>query len=389
MIGATAACALGQQGLRVAVVEERELALSLDAEADYDLRVSAISPGTETILRAVDAWPVDQASRVCPYRQMHVWDACGFGEIHFDSVEINEPRLGFIVENRVILRALMERMNAIDEVTLRCPDALRGFDVEDKCIVVELESGERIQARLLIGADGPNSYVRALAGIMFNARDYCQHAVVATVSTELPHAFTAWQRFLADGVLAFLPLADGRCSIVWSTSEARAESLRAIDDEEFCEALARAFDYKLGRIRSASPRATFPLRGGQAAPYVLPRVALIGDAAHSVHPLAGQGANLGLADAATLTDILTRTSRDIGSVRPLRQYERARKGENLAMMRAMEGFRFLFGNQTLPLRWVRNAGLALCDVVTPVKHQLMRRAMGLSGERPRLARGCS
>lgn len=389
MIGATAACALARRGLRVTVVEARELDLSFAAEADYDLRVSAISPGTEMILRAVGAWPAIEATRVCPYRQMTVWDAEGFGEIHFESAQMNEPCLGFIVENRVIQRALMERMKDLDEITLRCPHALRGFDVRENGIAVELESGEQIQARLLIGADGSNSRVRSLAGIVFNAREYRQRAVVATVATELPHAYTAWQCFLSDGVLAFLPLADGRCSIVWSTSEQRAQSLTTMDDDGFCDALTQAFNSRLGRILATGRRASFPLRGGQATPYVLPRLALIGDAAHGIHPLAGQGANLGFADTAVLAEILTRTSRDIGSLRVLRQYERARKGENVAMMRAMEGFKWLFGNQMLPVRWLRNVGLALCDAATPVKRELMRHAMGLSAERPPPVRGFS
>ncbi len=386
MIGATAACALVQRGLRVTVVEAREVDSSFTTKADYDLRVSAISPGTEMILHAVGAWPAIEAMRVCPYRRMTVWDAEGFGEIHFDSAQLNEPCLGFIVENRVIQHALTERMKNLDEITLRCPHVLQGFDVQRNGIVVELESGERIQARLLIGADGSNSRVRSLAGIVFNAREYRQRAVVATVATELPHAYTAWQRFLADGVLAFLPLADGRCSIVWSTSAQRAHSLVAMDDDGFCDALTRAFDRRLGRILATGRRASFPIRGGQAGFYVLPRLALIGDAAHCIHPLAGQGANLGFADAAVLAEILTRTSRDIGSLRVLRQYERARKGENVAMMRAMEGFMWLFSTQTLPVRWLRNVGLALCDAATPVKRELMRHAMGLSGERLRPVR---
>ncbi len=389
MIGATTACALARYGLRVTVVEARELNFSFATGADYDLRVSAISPGTEMILRAVGAWPAIEATRVCPYRRMKVWDAEGFGEIHFDSSQVNEPYLGHIVENRVVQRALVECFKGLDEITLRCPHALQSFDVDENGIAVELESGERIHARLLIGADGLNSRVRSLAGIVFNAREYRQCAVVANVATELPHAYTAWQRFLSDGVLAFLPLADGRCSIVWSTSEQRAQLLATMDDDGFCNALTRAFDSRLGRILAAGRRASFPLRGGQAASYVLPRVALIGDAAHGIHPLAGQGANLGFADAATLADILAQSSRDIGSLRVLRRYERARKGENIAMMRAMEGFMWLFGNKMLPVRWLRNVGLVLCDAATPLKRELMRHAMGLSGERPRLGHGFS
>jgi 2-polyprenylphenol 6-hydroxylase len=387
MAGATLACALGLQGLRVTVVEAREPERSGTA-SDYDLRVSALSPGSEQILRALDAWPAGEGTRLCPYRRMHVWDAGSRGEIHFDCVEVNEPRLGYIVEHRVVQRALLARLKQIEEIRWRCPDALRGFEIDQESVQAELESGERIAARLLVGADGSRSRVRELASIVFQARDYHQSAVVATVGTERSHAFTAWQRFLPDGVLAFLPLADGRCSIVWSTSEARAQFLAATDDESFSNALAEAFDYRLGRIISASARAVFPLRGGQADPYVKPRVALIGDAAHSIHPLAGQGANLGLMDAATLAEVLVGARRDLGSVRLLRRYERARKGENVAMMFAMEGFQSLFTRRALVWRALRGLGLNFTDAVAPVKHQFMRHAMGLAGERPRLARGC-
>lgn len=386
MIGATAACALGQQGMSVTIVEAREPE-HFEAHADYDLRVSAVSPGSEMILRAIGAWDMIEATRVCPYRQMHVWDAGGSGEIHFDCVDVNEPRLGYIVENRVIQRALIECMSRIDEVTWRCPDALIRFEVSDDAVAIELNSDEWIRARLLVGADGLQSRVRELAGIAFNKRDYDQCALVATVATELPHAHTAWQRFLPEGVLAFLPLPDGRCSIVWSTDEERARFLRMMNDSTFCDALAEAFGYKLGRITRCGARAMFPLRGGQAEPYVLPGVALIGDAAHSVHPLAGMGANLGFMDAVMLAEVLGEARRDIGSLCVLRRYERARRGDNVAMMLAMEGFKLLFGRQAPPVRWLRNRGLNLTDAVTPVKQQILRRAMGLSGERPRLACG--
>jgi 2-polyprenylphenol 6-hydroxylase len=388
VVGATAACALAMQGLRVTIVEARKLE-SFDAHSDYDLRVSAISPGSELILRALGVWETIESMRAWPYREMHVWDAGGTGEIHFDCYEVNEPRLGYIVENRVIQSALIERMSHMDEVTWRCPAALLGFETTDKGVTVALESGQRIKAHLLVGADGQDSRVRRFAGIGFDARDYHQCALVTTVTTELPHADTAWQRFLNDGVLAFLPLAHGRCSIVWSTRKERARELAAMPEERFRSALADAFDYKLGRVLACSQNAVFPLRGGQAERYVSPRLALIGDAAHNIHPLAGQGANLGLTDAATLAEVLTGTPRDIGSMRRLRRYERARRGDNLAMMLAMEGFKSLFGYQAPPLRWLRNAGLNLTNATAPVKRRIMRHAMGLSGERPRLARGCS
>ena len=390
MIGATAACALAQQGLRVTIVEAHE-AESFDRDADYGTadyrgRVSAISPASATILNALGAWGSIAAERACPYRQMHVWDAASSGAIHFDCCDVNTSQLGYIVENRVIQQALVECLRAFENVTWHCPDALARFDVMEDHVAVELVSGAHISARLLIGADGAHSQVRTLAGVIFNARDYDHSALVATVGTELPHQHTAWQRFVAKSVLAFLPLADGRCSIVWSTPDKRTQALAAMPDDAFKDVLAAEFDYRLGRIESCGARAVFPLRGGQADRYVLPRVALIGDAAHGIHPLAGLGANLGFMDAATLAETLAESRRDIGSLRVLRRYERARRGDNEMTMRAMEGFKFLFAQEAQAWRWLRGAGLNVTDAAPAVKRRIMRRAMGLSGEHPRMAR---
>ncbi len=386
MVGATLACALGLQGRRVAVIEPREPAL-FSPRDDYDLRVSAVSRASQRIFEGLDVWPLLQSRRVSPYEHMHVWDATGRGEIHFDSADLGEPNLGHIIENRVIQDALLERLRALDNVQWLCPNRLQGVEVDENRVSVVLEEGQTFSAELLVGADGSSSKVRELAGIELKAQAYRQKGVVATVSTARAHRATAWQRFLPSGPLAFLPLADGRSSIVWSTREAQADELLSLDDTAFAEALGEAFDYRLGCIESVSARAAFPLKGSQAYPYVRPRIALVGDAAHTVHPLAGQGVNLGLLDAAVLAEVLAESRHNIGSLRVLRRYERARRGDNVLMMRAMEGFSLLFGNTLPPLRWARNLGLSLTDRAPPVKHELMRRAMGLAGELPALARG--
>jgi 2-octaprenylphenol hydroxylase len=254
---------------------------------------------------------------------------------------------------------------------------------------VTLEDGREIQARLLVAADGANSRVRGLAGIPVRGWGYDQNAVVATVRPERPNRDTAWQRFMPSGPLAFLPINDGRCSIVWSTSPEQAQQLLALEPEAFCEALGGASDYVLGEILETGPRASFPLRLQHATHYVQPGLALVGDAAHAIHPLAGQGVNLGFLDAATLAEVLTearRASRDIGSHGVLRRYERTRKGDNLMMLAAMDGFKRLFGNDLAPLRLLRNLGLRLTDSADPVKQLIMRRALGMLGEQPRLAR---
>lgn len=393
MVGATAALALARGGFDVAVIEAHT-PQSETGKGNYDLRVSAISPRSERIFRALGAWQGIEARRLCPYHQMRVWDANGFGEIYFDCMDVGEPRLGCIIENAVIQIALFESLQEKDNVLWCCPAEIEGFELDGDGIDVMLNDGRRLRARLLIGADGPASSVRALAGIEFHARDYGQHAVVANVRTERPHEYTAWQRFLPSGPLAFLPLAGSRssgparepsgagwhCAIVWSTGKAHAESLLKLSDKAFCTSLGEAFGHRLGAIEAAGRRVSFPLRGGQAEMYVKPRIALAGDAAHGIHPLAGQGANLGITDAAVLVETLKGARlehRDIGGLRALRRYARARRGENELMMRVMEGFNMLFEQTAPPVRWLRGAGLNLTDAAKPVKQQLMRRAMGL------------
>lgn len=383
MVGAALACALANAGLRVAVVEALK-PKSFDPQSDYELRVCAISPGSEKILAALKVWPLVQERRICPYTQMHVWDASGWGEIHFDATEIGEFHLGHIIENHVIQGALLERLHSFENATLYCPDTVQLIEIGDDSAKVELASGTLLEAKLVVGADGYNSKIRSLCGIIFQAYSYTQDAVVANVDTEFSNQGVAWQRFLPGGPLAFLPLATRTSSIVWSTTRDHAQLLVNTEEQMFCEMLSEAFDYKLGRVEATSPRASFPLRGGQAESYVVPRVALIGDAAHSIHPLAGQGVNLGFKDAATLADVLLKASRDIGSLRVLRRYERARKADNVITMRVMEGFKSLFAVDTVPIPFLRSMGLALTNVALPVKHQLMRRAMGITGERPSL-----
>ncbi len=385
MVGSTLACALGMSGLRTAIVEARP-PKPFNMCDEFDVRVSAVSPGSESILRAVQVWPRIDQTRLCPYREMHVWDASGSGEIHFDCVEVGEPCLGHLIENRVIRKALLEKTNELDNVSWHCPDSVQDFEVVTNHVEIKLKSGLRVNAKLLVGAEGSASRVRTLSGMKFNVRGYQQKAVVANVTTEYPHENTAWQRFLPTGPLAFLPLANGQCSIVWSTAPDHADQLLHHTDAEFCESLGHALNFRLGQIKSTSARLSFPLRGGQAEPYVHPRIALIGDAAHVIHPLAGQGVNLGFKDAMSLAEILINTHRDIGSLRVLRQYERARKGDNVVTMHAMEGLKTLFGNTLQPIVWLRNTGLGLTSALAPINYSLMRLAMGIGDKRPSLTR---
>ncbi|MFA7097724.1 MAG: UbiH/UbiF/VisC/COQ6 family ubiquinone biosynthesis hydroxylase [Gammaproteobacteria bacterium] len=389
MVGACLACALGNSSLRVAMIEAKPPA-DLRPEDEVDLRVSAFTHASQRIFAALGAWQGMVERRVSPFREMRVWDATGPGAIHFDSAELAMDTLGWIIENRAVQVALWDRLRAFDNVEVIGGVTVSALAVDADVASVGLSDGRMITAKLVAAADGANSQVRTLAGVGTYGWSYDQKAVVATVQTELPHRETAWQRFLPGGPLAFLPLKDGRCSIVWSTAPDHADELVALEEGDFLAQLQRAFGDVLGRMEHAGPRLALPLRLQHVTAYVKPRLALMGDAAHAIHPLAGQGVNLGLLDAATLAEVLLdarASKRDIGAYHVLRRYERWRKGDNLTMMAAMDGFKRLFGSRVPPVRWVRNLGLGLTDSMPWVKRFIMLYAMGLEGDLPRLARG--
>lgn len=388
MIGSALAALLVRSGLQVIVVEAGSIDPAPRRRGEG--RVSALNAAAERVLAAAGAWQTILVDGACPYREMHVWDACSSGSIHFDCADLGEARLGHIVENLSVVDALIARLKDQPGLRFRAPAKLSALSDAGDTMLLELDDGSRIAARLVVGADGAGSHVRRLAGLEVETHDYEQRAIVCSVTTEQPHRDTAWQRFLPTGPLAFLPLADGRSSIVWSTSIAHSEALLAADERSFRDELGAAFEFRLGRIMACGPRAAFPLRRQHAKHYVGTRVALVGDAAHVVHPLAGQGANLGFLDAAALAEVVAdaaASSVDIGSSRVLRRYERWRKGDNLATMWVMDGFRHLFSSTVPPVRFARSVGLGLTDALTPVKHVLVRRAMGLCGDLPALARG--
>ena len=416
MVGSALGCALGDLGFRVAVVEAREPLATWPADT-VDARTSALTRASENILRNLGVWDRMVAMRVSAYREMHVWDAEGFGEIHFDSAEIGEPDLGHIVENRVIQKALWERLGEIATVERICPAKVATLDLAGEQPTLTLDvtdheesesrpggrshqseptgtpvgapsSARSITASLIVAADGAQSALRTMAGLGTRGWAYDQHAVVAIVRPARHHGDTAWQRFLPTGPIALLPIDDGRCSLVWSTAPGHAAALAGMPDDEFCRAVTGATAARLGDIVDAGPRAVFPLRLQHAENYAEPGLALVGDAAHAIHPLAGQGVNLGLLDAATLADVLAQArlrGRPLGAVATLRRYERARKGANLAMMGAMDVLKRLFSNANPALSVARSVGLKATDLATPVKHAIMRRALGVSGERPSLA----
>ncbi|MEB8430916.1 UbiH/UbiF/VisC/COQ6 family ubiquinone biosynthesis hydroxylase [Cocleimonas sp. KMM 6892] len=375
MVGATLACLLAESGRTVAVIEFAK-AVEFLADSPYDLRVSAISRASQKAFTEIGAWHAMHEMRASPYESMEVWDAEGNGSVRFDAAELGEPDIGHIIENQVIQKAVSDALKKLDKVTLFQPDSLDCFTVNDGSVEIILQSGGVITANLLVGADGANSSVRELACIDIEFDDYAQSGLVAVVNTELHHQYTAWQRFQKTGPLAFLPLSDGSCSIVWTLPSDRADYFLSLSKNDFKKALAEAFDYKLGNITKVGKRAAFPLRGSQAKPYVMERIALVGDAAHTIHPLAGQGVNLGIKDVVELAKQLDGVA-DVGKIKALRRYERARRGDNVITMRAMEGFRLLFGHSANSVKSIRNFGMNMFNQLPLVKNEVIRKALGL------------
>jgi 2-octaprenylphenol hydroxylase len=403
LVGASLVLALAERGLRIAVLDTQPLSRQHwqreepQAGLDhFDPRVSAITPASQRFLDSLGVWDAVLERRASPYTDMHVWEADGTGSIHFAAGDIHCEALGHIVENAVLLAALHERLHGVSGVELLAPVSLESLerlpvpgplDADQSRTVLTLADGRSLRARVLVAADGANSRVRELAGFKLSEWDYEHHAIVTTVRTGLPHQRTAAQRFMDDGVLAFLPLQTAPgvddqhyCSIVWSVLPERAAKLMLQSDVEFAGALEVAIESRFGQIEHVDPRFSVPLRQRHARHYVQEGIALIGDAAHTIHPLAGQGVNLGFQDASALaSQLLQALARqdEPGSLQVLRRYQRQRIGHNLGMMWVMEGFKRLYADQALPLRWLRNAGMAGLDRTVLLKSRIMRSAMGM------------
>lgn len=389
MVGAALACGLARQGFQVALLELNEPVEDWPMDS-YDLRVSAITRASQHIFEHLHAWQGMLDRRATPYQRMQVWDATGNGRIQFDAADIAEPELGHIIENRVIQRSLWDQLQQLDRVQLMCPARVEGLTTDkDSNSILTLKDGGQLHTSLVVAADGANSALREMAGIGTRGWLYDQTAVVATVQAEYGHKDTAWQKFMPTGPLALLPTGKDLFSIVWSTSPEQATELIEMPEQDFNALLTQASEQRLGELTLQGQRGAFPLRLQHADTYIRPGLALVGDAAHVIHPLAGQGVNLGLLDAATLIDVLVEArtrKRVLGSFSNLRRYERARMGDNMLMQGAMDGFKRLFSNQVVPLQLVRNLGLGMVDHAAPIKRMIARQALGTTGELPSLAK---
>jgi 2-octaprenyl-3-methyl-6-methoxy-1,4-benzoquinol hydroxylase/2-octaprenylphenol hydroxylase len=389
MVGGTLASLLGRCGFSVAVIESAEPS-PFDADSEVGLRVSAISPGSANILDQAGAWRAIEKSRCCAYRQMHVEDHHATGALDFDAAEYGFERLGSIVENGLVQASLWEALLTNPMVERFCPDEFTAIEAGSDGMHVELRSGARLEAGLLVGADGAGSRVRAVAGIRQDLWEYNQQGVVALVRKSERNPGIAWQRFMPGGPLAYLPLQDGRSSIVWTRPRQEADRLTRASTVEFGSALNDASSGWLGEVVEVGERASFPLTMRLSERYVAGRLVLLGDAAHVVHPLAGQGVNLGLADAAALTEVLVdgRTA-GLGPADrdSLLHFDRWRRSESEVMAAGIHGLRTLF---TPPeLAGLRGLGLQWIARAWPVREAFLRRAAGLGPNAPRLSRGSS
>ena len=394
MVGTALAAALSDSSLSIAIIDAQDSerlqsrTLPADSVAAFKPRVSALTLASKTLLSHVGAWQNIDPQQVMPYQKMSVWDQLGTAQINFDAAEVYRDDLGFIVENQNIVSALHQSMAEQANVSRFYGASLEktsASNTKPDCHILTLSDGKKIHCELLVAADGANSKVRQAMGMATREWDYQHHAIVATVKTKQGHEATARQRFSESGPLALLPLQDKHASgkfssIVWSVQPDRAKSLMSLSDEQFKQSLEAEFESCLGKVEQVSKRFSYPLRQRHAKTYVDAGVVLVGDAAHTIHPLAGQGVNLGFKDVQALSNILLDASEKgvaINHQSLLNRYNRQRQGDNLMMMGVMEGFKRLFEQKDPLVRWIRNAGLNWVDKQGFVKKQIVQRAMGL------------
>lgn len=385
-VGLLCAALLEQRAVDCMVID----AAQARQPGDRDARALALSVATHQVLKNLRVWDSLPGDEIGLFQRMHVWQASTDGSVSFDSADLCEPVLGYIVNQALLEQVLNDSLQFARTTRMQRGVAVTALRWCADAIEVKLSDARCLRAKLLVAADGARSRVRELAGIACPVRDYRQTAVACLVATGKCHENVARQIFLPTGPLAFLPLADdNECGVVWTTTAEHAAQLLAMSDEAFNNALATAFSARLGEITSSRLRQGFPLRRAHAESYCKPRLALIGDAAHNIHPLAGQGFNLGVLDAACLVESLLRSGKrdaDPGARPELRAYERWRKGETLLMISALESLKWLCESSSRPVQWLRDMGMRTVDSSNLLKAAIMRRAMGLAGDLPAIAR---
>lgn len=387
IVGSALAVAIAQKApaLQVLLLEANAQPPEWKSET-FDSRVVALSEASILLLEDLNVWPDIVAQRACPYLGMEVWDGEGNGRIHFDCTEVHREQLGFIVENSVALVALRHRIGQLTNIQLLSPVTLTDWRQAEQVNVLRTAENHEIEAPLVIGADGAHSLLRQWAGLQTREWDYDHHAIVTTVTTERAHGYVARQRFSHDGPLALLPLSRSvmapafHSSIVWSLKPEVAEQVMSLDDQAFCAKLGNTFERRLGEVTSTDKRVCLPLRQRHATHYGHAGFALVGDAAHTIHPLAGQGVNLGLYDAKALAAEVTRAhwrGVPLQHASLVKRYQRERKVHNLLAMSSMEGFKRLFGAQDTLSLLARNRGMTFVDQLPWLKRQLMQIAAGV------------
>ncbi|MDX1795107.1 MAG: UbiH/UbiF/VisC/COQ6 family ubiquinone biosynthesis hydroxylase [Hydrogenovibrio sp.] len=390
MVGATVALGLARNGFQVLLLEKVAPALSWQPDTPYQTRVSALTRASENILRSLGVWPAIEKRRLHAFTDMHVWEDISNAEIHFDSASLEEPNLGYIIENNVIQAALWEMLLNDERVTPVTGRLLSEVTLNSNFAQLTFEEGLQLETKLVIGADGAFSKLRQLANIGVDTHDYQQCAIVGCVKTEFPHQNTCWQRYRHEGPFAYLPMDDNVSSIAWYLPLEKMQWALELDDIQFAREVEKASGSKLGRVIEGMERVGFPLVRRHAQHYVKPHLALVGDAAHTIHPQAGQGVNLGLLDAAalieTLSDAKQASNQDWSRMSVLRRYERWRRGDNAIVQKSMEGFDWLFKQDVELKNQIRKTLLPIADHLTPAKNWLMEQALNGRDQLPVLAK---